>query len=425
MEILKSFFKDPKKSAPSQQVAQKISLEKLKKLIPIRNLNDDILQAFADENHSELIKANETLFTYNQPADSAIYLLEGTVTISDKNGFSHDIDSESTHSHFPLCSGKAYTTTAVAKTDVRILRVSHKIMSIDPQAKHNELIIPEHLKNNQILQLFSQHVSEEKLELPILPHVAVRLREAMQDDISIADAVKIIQVDPVITAKLIEVANCPLYLTLNPAKTCLDAVNRIGLNATRNLVISFSLRQVFSCQCKHIIKYMDYIWKESLLLSCLSFILAEDSKQLNPEQALLGGLVADIGSIPFLNFVAKLPKEFHNTDEVRQAIPAIRSVTGAIVLKNWNFDKEFIETAQFSHDWFYDHEGDLNLTDIVILSRLHYRLGQKKHASLLPPITSIPAASKLKNIALSPENTLHTLHNAKSRVREIFQAFNH
>lgn len=425
MEILKSFFKDPKKVASSQQPAQKISLEKLKKLIPVRNLNEDILQAFADENHSELIKANETLFTYNQPTDSAIYLLEGIVTISDKNGFSHDIDSESTQAHFPLCSGKTYTTTAVAKTDVRILRVSHKIMSFDPQAKHNELIIPEQLKNNQILQLFSQHVSEEKLELPILPHVAIRLREAMQDDISIADAVKIIQIDPVITVKLIEVANCPLYLTLNPAKTCLDAVNRIGLNATRNLVISFSLKQVFACRCKHIIKYMDHIWKESLLLSCLSFILAEDSKQFNPEQALLGGLVADIGSIPFLNFVAKLPKEFHNTDEVRQAIPAIRGVTGAMVLKNWNFDDEFIDTARHSHNWFYNHEGDLNLTDIVILSRLHYRLGQKKHLAQLPPITSIPAAGKLKNIALSPENTLHTLHNAKSRVKEIFQTFNH
>ncbi len=423
MEILKTFFKD-KKNLSDEKKMQKIPLEKLKKLIPIRNLNDDILQVFAEDNHGEWITAKEKLFTANTPADCAIYLLHGTVTITDQNGNSQEIESDTTQSNFPLSSGSLYTTTAVAKTDVCILRVSHKIMSINTQHRHTELIIPESLSNNQVLQLFSQHVSEEKLEVPMLPQVAIRLRQAMQEDISVADAVKIIQIDPVISAKLIEVANCPLYLTLNPAKTCLDAVSRIGLNATRNLVISFSLHQVFSCRCKHIMKYMDHIWKESLLLSCLSFILAQESKQFNPEEALLAGLVADIGAIPFLNFVAKLPKEFHNTDEVRQAIPAVRDVIGAMVLTEWNFDKEFIEAASHSHDWFQHHEGPLNLTDIVVLSRLHYKLGRKKKVSL-PPITSIPAASKLQNIALSPENTLKILHDAHSRVKEAFKALNH
>ncbi len=423
MEILKTFFKD-KKNLSDEKKTQKIPVEKLKKLIPIRNLDEEILQVFAEDNHGEWIPAKETLFTANTPADCAIYLLQGSVTIIDQNGNSQDIESDTTEANFPLCSGELHTTTAVAKTDACILRVSHKIMSVNTQHQHTEIVIPEPLSDNQVLQLFSQHVNEEKLEVPVLPQVALRLRQAMQEDISVADAVKIIQIDPVISAKLIEVANCPLYLTLNPAKTCLDAVSRIGLNATRNLVISFSLRQVFSCRCKHIMKYMDHIWKESLLLSCLSFILAEESQQYNPEEALLAGLVADIGTIPFLSFVAKLPKEFHNTDEVRQAIPAVRGVIGALVLKDWNFDQEFIQAASHSHDWFQHHEGPLNLTDIVVLSRLHYKLGQKRKVNL-PPITSIPAASKLENIALSPKNTLKILHDAHSRVKEAFNAFNH
>lgn len=423
MDILKTFFKDKNKVSDEKKI-QKIPVETLKRLIPVRNLNEDILNVFADDNHAEWIPANETLFTANTPADCAIYLLDGTIIITDQNGNSQEIESGTTEANFPICSGNTYTTTAVAKTDVCILRVSHKIMSINTQHQHTELIIPEQLSDNQILQLFSQYVSEEKLEVPLLPQVAIRLRKAMQEDISVADAVKIIQIDPVISAKLIEVANCPLYLTLNPAKTCLDAVSRIGLNATKNLVISFSLRQVFSCRCKHIMKYMDHIWKESLFLSCLCFILAAESKQYNPEEALLAGLFADIGTIPFLSFVAKLPKEFHNTDEVRQAIPAIRDVIGAMVLRDWNFDQEFIEATSHSRDWFFHHEGPLNLADIVILSRLHYKLGQKKKF-ILPPITSIPAASKLENIALSPENTLKILHDAHNRVKEAFHAFNH
>ncbi|PPD26249.1 MAG: histidine kinase, partial [Methylomonas sp.] len=42
----------------------------------------------------------------------------------------------------------------------------------------------------------------------------------------------------------------------------------------------------------------------------------------------------------------------------------------------------------------------------------------------LPMIHSIPAASKLKNMALSPENTLGILHDAKTRIHESLSIFN-
>ncbi len=423
MALFKSFLKDKSKgnSAPVLQ-GDKITLDILKTLIPIRNLDEEKLEAFAEEKYCEKIKAGETLFTVGDQTDSAIYLLKGVVSITDKNGSGYEVDSSSTEARFPLCSGNIHNTSAVAKTDLCVLRVSHKIMSINSGKLHNELIIPETLQNNRLLQLFSQYITEEKLEVPVLPQVAIRLREAMQQDIGIADAVKIIQADPVVSAKLIEVANCPLYLTLNPARTCLDAVNRIGLKATRNLVISFSLKQIFKSSSKDIRKMLDHIWKESLMLSCLSYVLASESTQYSSEEALLAGLVSDIGSIPFLNFAANLPREFFNPDEIRQALPAIKPVIGATILKEWNFDEEFVEAARHSNDWFYQHDGDINVTDIVILSRLHYKLGKKRIAHL-PPISSIPATSKLKDFALSPENTLHILHNAQHKIKDTLSMF--
>ncbi len=423
MALIKSLFKGMNRSSAScSLVSSKISLDTLKQLIPIRNLTAEKLQAFTLEKQSEVLPAQATLFTINTVADSVIYLLQGSVSISDTNGKSFDIEAGSAQAKFPLCSGSKHTTSAVAKTDISILRVSQKIMSINTQVHQQELNIPQELSGNRLLQLFSQYFMEEKLEIPSLPDVAIRLRQAMQKDISIADAVKIIQMDPVISAKLIEVANCPLYLTLHPAKSCLDAVNRIGLNATRNLVISFSINQIFKSTATDIKKYLDRLWKESLKLSCLSYVLALECKQQPPEEALLAGLVCDIGVIPFFNFVANLPAEFHNPDEIKQAIPVVKGVVGASILKNWNFADEFITVALTSDDWYQNHEGDLSLTDIVVLSRLHNKISRKKMAGL-PAITSIPAASKLKNIALSPENTLHILHNAKSKINDALKSF--
>ena len=423
MALIKFPFKEKNRSSDSCNiVSEKISIEALERLIPIRNLSKEKLQAFAQEKQTEVLPAKETLFEMDTPADSAIYLLQGTVSVSDKNGHTYALKANSAKAKFPLCSGSKHATSAIAQTDISILRVSHKIMSINMQINHAELIIPQELSNNRLLHLFAQYFMEEKLEIPSLPRVAVRLRKAMQKDISIADAVNIIQMDPVISAKLIEVANCPLYLTLNPAKSCLDAVNRIGLNATRNLVIDLSIKQIFKSSAPDIKKHLDRLWKESLNLSCLSYVLALESKQQNPEEALLAGLVCDIGVIPFLNFVANLPAEFHDTGEIEQSISAVKGIVGATVLKNWNFDDEFVKVALTSDDWYQNHDEKLTLSDIVVLSRLHYNISHKKTAEL-PAITSIPAASKLKNIALSPENSLHILHDAKNKINDALQAF--
>ncbi len=420
MAIMNSLFKEKKTSCHLSN--EKITLHCLKRLIPIRNLSEEKLEAFATEKQAEVLAAGQKLFVINTPADAAIYLLKGTVVVSDKNGKSYDVEAESAQARFPLCSGAHHTTTAVAKTDISFLRVSHKIMSVNNSISHEELTIPPELANNRLLQLFSQYFMEEKLEIPSLPNIAIRLRKAMQKEISVADAVKIVQLDPVITAKLIEVANCPLYLTLNPAKSCHDAVSRIGLNATRNLVISFSIKQIFKSHAPDIKKYLDRLWKQSLNLSCLSYVLALESKQHNPEEALLAGLICDIGAIPFLNFVANLPTEYHDITEIDKAIPVVKNIVGATVLKNWNFTEEFIQVALTSDDWYQNSSDQLSLTDIVVLSRLHNKISHKQPAGL-PAITSIPAASKLKNIALSPENTLHILHDAKSKINDALMAF--
>jgi hypothetical protein len=41
----------------------------------------------------------------------------------------------------------------------------------------------------------------------------------------------------------------------------------------------------------------------------------------------------------------------------------------------------------------------------------------------IPPITSIPAASKLKNLSLSPEFSINILSEAKQQINETIKMF--
>ncbi|MFA5983093.1 MAG: HDOD domain-containing protein [Methylococcaceae bacterium] len=426
MSFLSPFFTG-KKNEPQGNSAinpDNISIEVLKGLIPIRNLKTENLIAFATDLKCEVFPDKAVLFKTGEEADSVLYLLKGLINLSDENGNTYEVDAQTAKAKFPLSSGTKHTTTATAKTVVYILRVSQKIM-VGKNLQNtplSEIVIPEEYSDNRLLQAFTQHCQNEELEIPSLPDIAIKLRKAIQQDIGINEAVKMIQLDPVISARLVEVANCPLYFTNVPVKSCLNAVNRIGLNAVRNLVISFSINHIFKSNSPIIRKHLDKLWKKSLYISALSYTLASVSKQANPDEALLAGLLCDIGLIPFLNFVADLPKDYYSEEEMLQAMPFIKGPIGYKILQNWDFPAEFLDVPAHSDNWYYNASDQLSLTDIVILSRLHSQIGQTDLVDL-PAITSIPAASKLLNFSLSPEHSLNLLHDAKQQINDALKAF--
>ncbi|MFU8789148.1 MAG: HDOD domain-containing protein [Methylobacter sp.] len=426
MSLLTSFLKD-KKNAPLTRsidaiVGDDVSIEVLKGLFPIRNYDSEKLSAFASGLKSEIFPEKTALFYAGERTDSALYLLDGTISLSDEQGKTYEIASGTGKAKFPLSSGSKHTTTAISKTRVSVLRVSQKIMSSKyaPLSEQSKLVIPGELAKNKLLNSFAHYYLNEELEIPSLPGIAVKLQHAMQQDIGIADAVKIIQLDPVISAKLIGLANSPLYVSTTPAKSCLEAVNRIGLNAARNLVIGLSLGRIFKSNSQLVNKCADKIWKQSLHIATLSHVLAATTKQYNPQEALLAGLVCDIGAVPFLSFAAKLPKDYCSETDIGLALPCVKGPVGYKILLDWGFSDDFLKVPLYSDDWYQNHGEELNLTDIVVLSRLHSKIGQG--ASELPTITSIPAASKLKNFALSPEHSLNLLYEAKQQINDAMKA---
>ncbi|GAB4270278.1 MAG: hypothetical protein Kow0065_20150 [Methylomicrobium sp.] len=419
-----NFFKADKNVSACTIQPESITVETLKTLIPIRSLNEDLLASFATDRQSEVYPANTILFNQGEQNDSAYYLLKGTVIISDSTGKHYEVEADTARAKFPLCSGIKHALTVIAKTDVGILRVSEKIMRSPQPANHHPapLNLPKQFANNRLLQAFSQYYLEEEMAVPSLPDIAFKLRKAIQADIGVAEAVKIIQLDPVIAAKLIQVANCPLYLAAIPAKTCLEAVNRIGLRATQNLVISLTLKQIFTSSNALIKKIMDRVWKQSIYVSSICYVLASETRKVNAEEALLGGLVCDIGSIPFLNFAANLPDDYYNQHDIEIGLPLIRGPVSAYILHEWNFPDELSELPLYAEDWYQHREDRLTLLDVIVLSRLHSKIGTPEMTEL-PPITSIPAASKLDFVQLSPENSLHILHDAQTKINEAKRAF--
>ncbi len=418
------------KIVPSSRDPIPVTLEVLKRLFPIRNLDDDQLNAFSLERNAEVYGPGTILFRAGETIKHVHYLLEGVVAMDVGAGKTYEISADTAKARFPLCCGKHYTATAEAKTDVQILRVSSRIMGLG-STRGGEIPhvldagpgeIPDSVRESSLFQAFSQYYRDEELHIPSLPEVALRLGRAIQAEVSLAEVAKIVQLDPVIAAKLVHVANSPLYLPSRPIVTCLDAVARLGLIATRNLVTAFALRQIFKCKDPHLAKIFQAYWKQSVYLSSLCYVLAADNPGMNREEALFAGLIADIGVVPFLYFADHLPREFWRPEDIDTVAPYVRGPVGAYLLRHWDFPHDLAVIPLVAEDWYYDGGERLTLNDIVILSKLHAYIGTTRMASL-PAINSIPACSKLKDGRLSPAYSLNVLHEAKDTITQAMKFF--
>jgi len=402
-----------------------LTFDQIKHLALLRQLDEHVLATLAHKVLS--YAAGAVIFVVQQPANYIYYLLQGEVTLQTEGGHSYTIEADSTRAHLPINSGKIFGATAVANTELKILVVTAEITKLwtakcTEEVSCVELIdieLPEELNSQRFFHSFSDAYRKNKLVLPSLPDVAVKLKEAIDNEgIGAKEAVDIIQVDAAMVTKLIQVANSSLYAPITPITNCQEAVARLGLTATRNLVTGIALKQLFLCKDKKLMGAMQSLWRRSLYVSSLSFVLAEETGVINPDDALLAGLISDIGVIPLLHFAEQYPDEYPSVEDLELAMPYLRAPVGALMLHTLGFPEELSHIPIHSEDWHYESGDDITLIDIVVLAKLHSYFGSKK-ASSLPYINTIPAYSKLKNGKLTPDFSLHVLHRANQRIKDV------
>lgn len=412
----------PVKAKPTQISDKKISLTVLKNLIPLRELDDYHLAGLNQSVH--YYKNNDILFIKGDPSQSVYYLLQGCIQMQPDCDNSYQLTADSEQAKFPLNSGKQMGATATAESEVILLLIDIKLNQFWGQASSSEeiacvelmdIVLPEPINDSRFFNSFTQAYKTNTLSLPSLPHVALKLKEAMQMAIGVNEAVEIIQIDPPLVTKLIQIANSAMYSPVTPITNCHDAVTRLGLNATRNFVLSIGLKQLFRCQNEQLMQGMQTLWKNSLYISSLSFILAQETGATNPEDALLAGLICDIGAIPLLHFAEQHSDESPELRELEEAMPFLRAPVGTLVLHTLGFPDELCLIPQQAENWHYESGDKLDLIDIIILAKLHSYVGTKR-AKDLPYINSIPAYAKLKNGKLTPDFSLQLLQKAQKRI---------
>ncbi len=266
-----------------------------------------------------------------------------------------------------------------------------------------------------------REILADRAPLPSMPDVALRIRAAMQKpNYNVGTIARVVSADPGICAYLMRISNSSLYGAAVPINDVENAIGRLGVGATRNLVTSHALRAMFKTRSKVLGRLMKDTWARSARLAAVTAVIAGRCPGFDPDKAMLAGLLQDIGVLPLMLTLENYRPPLPEPERIYSSIDAVAGKVGVVLLQKWSFDDEMVEVARSRNDWFRDKQPQADLADLVLIARLHTLIGtQKMHE--LPRINEVPAFDKLNLAKLDPEASMAFLREAESDVRQVMK----
>lgn len=368
---------------------------------------------------AEHIAAAPGLVDEQLPADHQIFLLKGSLQIQTHTGYVLRLTSDKPAARFPLPLKPAVGSLYAAEPSV-LLAVPESMAHLKLAAPRASLQRPEMTaEETEALEELRKYFRRQHCDLPSLPDLALKIGKAIDDENNgNEDIAKLIQLDPALTARIISVVNSAAFGGLKKIKTVHSATARLGRRKVRSLVYSCLLKGIFKISSRNLKQRMEDLWSHSAYVAALCFVLGRETPGIDPEQALLAGLVHDIGSVAVIGGINRYPALAKREAVLDYAIASLKFEAGMLTLKEWRLEDEFADVIANAENWQRIGTAIPDNSDVVILAQLHALIGKRPQGTI-PAIDQVPAFAKLAHGGLTPRHSLALLEEAEADVREV------
>jgi len=205
----------------------------------------------------------------------------------------------------------------------------------------------------------NEHILKEIKALPPMPKSVLEIQRITNDpNSSIADLVKVVKEDPMLTANLLKAANSPLYGFTRQIKNVDQAVSLFGMATVKGFAISFAIKNTLKFDLSAYGVNETEFHDVSAKRNAISLMWYKRNRKYLDILATNSFLI-DIGAVVISIVLNKLDKadEFKskltlaNREEIeKEFIGMTTAEVNAKIFTHWGFSEDLIESMKHIHN---------------------------------------------------------------------------
>lgn len=223
----------------------------------------------------------------------------------------------------------------------------------------------------RILEDIAKDLSGE-VNFPTYLDASLTVRNILKDPlVSIDKVTQVVSVEPLISAKLLRLANSVMYNRSGQNLSDLrQAIARVGFETVRTTSLSVAMEQML--RSRNLSAFEDIArltWEHSVQVAAIARVLARRLGRINPEDAMLAGMVHDIGVFYLLYRAAEYPEYRDNRQTLIDLVIGWHESIGESLLNTLGLPEHIINAVR-EHDQLKHVANPCTLADILYFANL-------------------------------------------------------
>ncbi|MGP9802904.1 HDOD domain-containing protein [Rheinheimera sp. NSM] len=216
----------------------------------------------------------------------------------------------------------------------------------------------------------------------VLPEGYLRAKQLMDSDTASPDEVaEVILLDPVLTSKLLKLANSAIYNLPYQVESVSKVLLGLGKTRVYNLLLSIGIASACSKVDTSAID-LDRFWEQSVNAALIARFLAQSCGLKSSDRFYVAGLLHNIGEMVVLHNNARQANQCQNytTEELpwqlqQRVLGFTYAQCGAELLRLWQLPDSIIEAVALQHSHNFNQKNKaqlvLHLTAQLALANQH------------------------------------------------------
>jgi putative nucleotidyltransferase with HDIG domain len=233
---------------------------------------------------------------------------------------------------------------------------------------------------DKLTAIIDSRIQSDRLVVPTMPAIAIECLKVIKDPKQTFKSVgNVIAKDPVLSSRVLKLANSAVFPGLTPAVTLESAISRMGIEGLTVTLVQYSIHQAFTSRDERIRNSFRGIWEHSLGVALIARDLASKLIPAGPEPsaAYLAGLLHDVGKPVVASLLLEAEKQISQGNKGKTSTWIDESIwrkivgeshrkVGVILARKWNLPPEVVGTIEECKA--YDRGHPKSIANVVRLA---------------------------------------------------------